>query len=253
MGAALAVAEIAPLAANDNYAWPLTPALSRSYARNGLNQYTSVSGTAHAYDARGNLTADGARSFGYDLENRLTSVTGSASGTLRDAQISWTRQAQPKNGAAFRRAPAAAFDDERFQRQRAHAMRGADDDNVDYELFDRVEPAVRDVLRLWRQRRELRCDIEKRCEPSEPQHRPAVEPLEAMMGEGWSVKAHGREFKRGWEGLDKIGAMRGIGGVQKLSVCHSFQTVGDSYYALEGDAGWPALVRAMDTFPRYVF
>jgi len=31
---------------------------------------------------RGNLTSDGLRTFDYDLENRLLSVTGSASGTL---------------------------------------------------------------------------------------------------------------------------------------------------------------------------
>jgi RHS repeat-associated protein len=66
---------------NDLYTWT-TPAASRSYARNGRNQYTSVSGTAFGYDLRGNLTSDGARSFGYDFENRLTSVSGSASMTL---------------------------------------------------------------------------------------------------------------------------------------------------------------------------
>jgi RHS repeat-associated protein len=57
-------------------------ALNESYARNGLNQYTSVAGTAFTHDARGNLTGDGARSFQYDLENRLTSVTGAASGEI---------------------------------------------------------------------------------------------------------------------------------------------------------------------------
>jgi YD repeat-containing protein len=56
--------------------------VSRSFTRNGLNQYTDVSGTGFAYDARGNLTSDGARTFAYDLENRLTAVSGSVSGTL---------------------------------------------------------------------------------------------------------------------------------------------------------------------------
>ena len=32
---------------------------------------------------------------------------------------------------------------------------------------------------------------------------------------------------------------------------HAPQTVGDTYYALEGDEGWPALVGAIDAFPRY--
>ena len=64
-------------AANDNYNW-LGASISRSYSRNGLNQYTAISGTTHAYDLRGNLTSDGLRTFAYDLENRLTQVTGGA-------------------------------------------------------------------------------------------------------------------------------------------------------------------------------
>jgi RHS repeat-associated protein len=54
------------------------PALNESYNRNGLNQYTSVGGVSFAYAGgdgqRGNLTSDGARTFDYDLENRLLSV-----------------------------------------------------------------------------------------------------------------------------------------------------------------------------------
>lgn len=68
-------------ATNDNYAWS-APAVSRAYTRNGLNQYTAVSGTSFSHDARGNLTSDGSRTFAFDLENRLTSVSGSASMTL---------------------------------------------------------------------------------------------------------------------------------------------------------------------------
>jgi YD repeat-containing protein len=68
-------------AANDNYAWPGAN-ITRAYTRNGLNQYTAISGTTHTYDVRGNLTNDGARTLIYDLENRLTGVTGSASATL---------------------------------------------------------------------------------------------------------------------------------------------------------------------------
>ena len=58
------------------------PALNQSYSRNGLNQYTNVGGATHTHDLRGNLTSDGSRTFSYDLENRLLSVSGSASGTL---------------------------------------------------------------------------------------------------------------------------------------------------------------------------
>lgn len=66
---------------NPNYNWAPTP-LNQSYSRNGLNQYTAVGGASQSHDLRGNLTSDGARSFSYDLENRLLSVSGSASGTL---------------------------------------------------------------------------------------------------------------------------------------------------------------------------
>lgn len=47
---------------------------SRSYAVNGLNQYTSVTTTAaqsYCYDANGNLTLDGGTAYRYDVENRL--------------------------------------------------------------------------------------------------------------------------------------------------------------------------------------
>lgn len=63
------------------YEWGV-PALTDTYARNGLNQYTSIDATAISYDPRGNLTSDGSRTLTYDLENRLTAVNGSATATL---------------------------------------------------------------------------------------------------------------------------------------------------------------------------
>ncbi|MBY0565314.1 MAG: hypothetical protein K2P58_14180 [Hyphomonadaceae bacterium] len=78
MGAALALAEVAPRASNDNYNWIGPTVASRAYTRNGLNQYSNVGGTAHAYDLRGNLINDGTRSFCYDLENRLIAVAAAA-------------------------------------------------------------------------------------------------------------------------------------------------------------------------------
>jgi integrase len=46
----------------------------------------------------------------------------------------------------------------------------------------------------------------------------------------------------------------GIDSVVADFICgHSPKTVGDGYYALEGDAGWPALTRAIDAFPIYKF
>jgi len=61
---------------NDAYAFALGTA-SRAYTTNGLNQYASVSGTAHTYDANGNLTSDGTRTFAYDVENRLVGAAPS--------------------------------------------------------------------------------------------------------------------------------------------------------------------------------
>ncbi|HEY6642865.1 RHS repeat-associated core domain-containing protein [Povalibacter sp.] len=59
-----------------------TPDAIRSYSVNGLNQYTSVGGAAHGYDANGNLTSDGATNFVYDAENRLVSASGAKNATL---------------------------------------------------------------------------------------------------------------------------------------------------------------------------
>jgi len=56
--------------------------VTRSYNVNGLNQYTSVAGAAHAHDLNGNLTSDGATNFIYDAENRLVSASGAKSATL---------------------------------------------------------------------------------------------------------------------------------------------------------------------------
>jgi RHS repeat-associated protein len=67
---------------NGAYAYYPTTALSTTYVPDGLNRYGSVAGIAYNYDGRGNLQSDGSRTFTYDLENRLTSVSGSAAMTL---------------------------------------------------------------------------------------------------------------------------------------------------------------------------
>lgn len=61
---------------NDAYAWTAHHNQSLDYTVNGLNQLTAVDTTAFTHDGRGNLTSDGHSSYGYDVENRLTSVTG---------------------------------------------------------------------------------------------------------------------------------------------------------------------------------
>ncbi len=65
---------------------------SSAYAANGRNQYTTVAGATFSHDLNGNLTGDGSRSFGYDAENRLTSVSGSASMTLTYDPLGRLRQ-----------------------------------------------------------------------------------------------------------------------------------------------------------------
>ena len=53
-----------------------------AYSVNGLNQYTVVAGQSLVYDANGNLTQDGATSYGYDVENRLVSASGAHNASL---------------------------------------------------------------------------------------------------------------------------------------------------------------------------
>lgn len=61
---------------NELYRWDGSIDITRDYTVNGLNQYTDIStgpaqGSAFCYDRNGNLTADGAYVFLYDVENRL--------------------------------------------------------------------------------------------------------------------------------------------------------------------------------------
>ncbi len=75
---------------NGNYEYGAASAATTPYCPNGLNQYATVggsgssctSGTSYSYSTNGNLTSDGSRSFTYDLDNRLTEVSGSAAMTL---------------------------------------------------------------------------------------------------------------------------------------------------------------------------
>src|SRR5690606_7064234 len=62
-------------------AWTAAPRAD-TYVANGLNQYSSVTGVTFNYDNNGNLISNGSRTFGYDLENRLVSATGTPSMTL---------------------------------------------------------------------------------------------------------------------------------------------------------------------------
>jgi RHS repeat-associated protein len=76
---------------NNSYEFPVASE-NRSYAVNGLNQYTQVSGDAPATlawdangnltSANGNLTSDGAITFRYDTENRLVGASGARYASL---------------------------------------------------------------------------------------------------------------------------------------------------------------------------
>jgi RHS repeat-associated protein len=67
---------------NDAYRSNTAYPVSRSYAVNGLNQYTAAGPATFAYDGNGNLISDGSSSFVYDSENRLVSASGAASASL---------------------------------------------------------------------------------------------------------------------------------------------------------------------------
>ncbi|MBP9854381.1 MAG: DUF1080 domain-containing protein [Candidatus Omnitrophica bacterium] len=47
-----------------------------SYITNNLNQYTQVGGINYTYDSNGNMKTRGVTNYGYDFENRLSSVSG---------------------------------------------------------------------------------------------------------------------------------------------------------------------------------
>jgi RHS repeat-associated protein len=67
---------------NDAYASSTAYNVSRAYAANGQNQYTSAGPASFTYDANGNLISDGSTSFVYDVENRLVSASGAHQATL---------------------------------------------------------------------------------------------------------------------------------------------------------------------------
>ncbi|WP_342248767.1 RHS repeat-associated core domain-containing protein [Sphingomonas sp. OTU376] len=60
---------------NNSYAFTGYVNVDRAYTANGLNQYASVAGNSFAYDANGNLIADGTTNYAYDAENRLVATS----------------------------------------------------------------------------------------------------------------------------------------------------------------------------------
>lgn len=92
-------------------------------------------------------------------------------------------------------------------------------------------------------------------DPSNPRRFPHEKVANKLAG--WvrdlGIKDPGIKPNHAWRHTFKTRALvEGIDSVVADFICgHSPKTVGDAYYALEGDAGWPALVRAIDAFPRY--
>lgn len=68
---------------NDSYAWTAHFNVDRNYTTNGLNQYTNAGPASFTYDPNGNLTSDGSTNYIYDVENRLVSLSGAKTATLR--------------------------------------------------------------------------------------------------------------------------------------------------------------------------
>ena len=122
---------------NNAYEYPVTSS-TRSYAVNGRNQYTQVGGVGHAWDANGNLTSDGATTFGYDTENRLVSASGAKNASLAYDPLGRLYQVTSgTNTTRFvydgdrliaeysrRRHPAAPLRARRRGRRAAHLVRG---------------------------------------------------------------------------------------------------------------------------------
>lgn len=73
---------IARTISNDAYAVRGQYNANRSYAVNGLNQYTTAGSSSPTYDGNGNLTAYDGTSYAYDVENRLVTATGKTNATL---------------------------------------------------------------------------------------------------------------------------------------------------------------------------
>lgn len=87
---------------NASYSWAGHANADRSYATNGLNQYTGVGPNPYGYDANGNLTSDGLTSYQYDVENRLVGVSGQNTAQLRYDPLGRLYETVAYNGAITR-------------------------------------------------------------------------------------------------------------------------------------------------------
>ena len=82
---------------NDLFAWNGHYNVDRDYSANGLNQYSAAGATGFLYDLNGNLIQSGAKTYVYDIENRLV---GSPSGGITLAYDPLGRLFQISGGSA---------------------------------------------------------------------------------------------------------------------------------------------------------
>jgi len=80
-------------------------------------------------------------------------------------------------------------------RTKAHALGRFQHDDVGDQPLELVEPSVRERLGLARERIVRGRRFQKRREPLQPQQRPAVIPLQALMGDGWADELQARSLR----------------------------------------------------------
>lgn len=78
---------------NDAYRFTGYVNVDRTYAVNGLNQYTTAGPATFCHDANGNLTLDGASAYKYDVENRFIEKRAQVNGTCPTVNYSGAMQA----------------------------------------------------------------------------------------------------------------------------------------------------------------
>lgn len=78
---------------NDLYRFTGYVNVDRTYAVNGLNQYTAAGPAAFCHDMNGNLTQDGSSAYKYDVENRLIERRAQVSGNCASVDYSGALQA----------------------------------------------------------------------------------------------------------------------------------------------------------------
>jgi RHS repeat-associated protein len=83
---------------NTWFNYPAATPSTVSYTADALNQYTAVGAVTPSYDSNGNLTSDGTFTFGYDVENRLSSASGAGNTASYTFDAQGRRKTKTVNG-----------------------------------------------------------------------------------------------------------------------------------------------------------